>query len=77
METIKIIDLLKGKTTYKYYTKYRETQWYNRDEINEYQISKLKKLIHHCYDNIPYYTKIMKSDILFKNNSELQFLKIP
>ena len=60
METIKIIDLLKGKTTYKYYTKYRETQWYNRDEINEYQISKLKKLIHHCYDNIPYYTKIMK-----------------
>ena len=52
--------MLTGKTTYKYYTKYRETQWYNRDEINEYQISKLKKLIHHCYDNIPYYTKIMK-----------------
>ena len=76
METIKIIDLLKGKTTYKYYTKYRETQWYNRDEINEYQISKLKKLIHHCYDNIPYYTKIMKDKGIDPNTVEsMNYLK--
>jgi phenylacetate-CoA ligase len=60
METIKIIDLLTGKTTYKYYTKYKETQWFNRDEMIKYQISKLRKLIHHCYVNVPYYTNIMK-----------------
>ena len=76
METIKIIDLLKGKTTYKYYTKYRETQWYNRDEISEYQISKLRKLIHHCYDNVPYYTKIMKDKGIDPNTVEsMNYLK--
>lgn len=68
--------MLTGKTTYKYYTKYRETQWYNRDEINEYQISKLKKLIHHCYDNIPYYTKIMKDKGIDPNTVEsMNYLK--
>lgn len=32
-----------------------ESQWYSLDTLRQLQQNKLKKLIHHCYQNVPYY----------------------
>jgi phenylacetate-CoA ligase len=36
----------------------RKSEWWDKDKIEEYQISKLKELIAYCYNNIPYYKKL-------------------
>ncbi len=41
--------------TYKFIKK---SQWWSKDQIEKYQIKKLKKLLNHCYINVPYYTKL-------------------
>lgn len=55
-----LLDLLTGKKVNEYYRLYSQTQWFSKDEMHEYQLKKLKKLINHCYCNVPYYTDIMK-----------------
>lgn len=35
-----------------------KSQYLTNEELKEYQLVKLKKIIRHCYGNIPYYTKI-------------------
>ncbi|RLI78387.1 hypothetical protein DRP05_07380 [Archaeoglobales archaeon] len=39
----------------------KETQWLNRNEIEDIQNKKLKALIHHAYRNVPYYHRLFKS----------------
>lgn len=77
MNRIKIGDFLTGKQVWKYYQLYNKTQWYSGEEMKEFQTFKLKKLLTHCYNNIPYYRSIIdkkqirindfgSSDILFE-----------
>jgi len=76
MNKTKILDLLTGKSVWEYYQLYLNTQWFSQEEMTNYQISKLRKLLQHCYDNVPYYRKIIderKIDIL--NFSSLDILK--
>jgi len=61
MNITKIIDLLTGKSVQAYYNEYIKTQWFTVEEMREYQLNKFKKLIYHCYKNVPYYTEIMDS----------------
>jgi len=35
-----------------------ESETWSRKQLEEYQLQEFKKLIHHCYTNVPYYTKI-------------------
>lgn len=60
MDTMRITDFLTGKSTYTYYLQYKKTQWYSKEEMAEYQLSKLRELIKHCYANVPYYTRLMQ-----------------
>ena len=32
------------------------TQWYNKQQIEQYQLERLKELVLHCYQTVPYYT---------------------
>ena len=41
-----------------------ETQWYSHEEILEYQNEKLKILIKHAFDTVPYYNELMKKNKL-------------
>lgn len=59
MSKIKILDLLSGKNIWSYYQLYNKTQWYSEDEIKSYQLEKLRKLLKHCYGNVPYYKSII------------------
>jgi len=43
---------------------FEKTQWYSYDDLKEYQNDKLKLLIDHCYQNVPYYKKIMDENKL-------------
>lgn len=41
----------------RYLAEYEKTQYYDREEINNYQLKKLSKIIKHAREYIPYYSK--------------------
>lgn len=43
------------RDTYKFLQK---SQWFSKNQLVEYQNSQLKKLVLHCYQNVPYYSRI-------------------
>ncbi len=64
----KLVDILSGKNVNDYYMEYDKTQWYSKGEMKEYQLMKLKKLLKHCYNNVPYYNRIIKERGIDINN---------
>jgi phenylacetate-CoA ligase len=36
----------------------QESQWWSRQQLEEYQLQQLSKLLHHAYENVPYYRKV-------------------
>jgi phenylacetate-CoA ligase len=56
---IKILDFIGGSTIYEYYKLCSYQQYFDFEQINNYQNKELKKLINHAYNNVPYYRKIM------------------
>jgi phenylacetate-CoA ligase len=75
MVITKISDLLSGKNVAGYYKMYQKTQWYNEQQMKEYQLEKLKKLLQHCYENVPYYFKLMTTKGINPNIDSLDILK--
>jgi len=59
MNVTKIIDFLTSKNVEGYYGIYKDTQWYSKQEMTLLQVNKLKSLVYHCYENIPYYRNYM------------------
>ncbi len=37
-----------------------DSQWWTREQIDEYQNRKLRDLVKHAYDNVPYYNELFK-----------------
>jgi len=68
MVITKIIDILTGKNIAGYYKLYSKTQWLTNEQMQAFQLKKLQKLITHCYNNVPYYSKIMKSKGITPND---------
>ena len=56
-----------------------ETQWYNKQQIEEYQTSKLVTLVNHCYATVPFYRDLFDSIKLKPNdiNNLSDLHKIP
>jgi phenylacetate-coenzyme A ligase PaaK-like adenylate-forming protein len=65
MDLTKVTDLLSGRNIAGYYKIYKESQWYSEEQIYEYQLIKLKALINHCYQNVPFYSNFMKKKQAF------------
>lgn len=61
MDFTVLIDVLTGKQVQKQYEAYMESQWFSRSELQEIQQNKLQNLMNHCYENVPYYQKVMKN----------------
>jgi len=36
----------------------QESQWWSKEQLEEYQMQQLEKLLNHAYNNVPYYRKI-------------------
>jgi len=52
---------LKGFTRLKYFFELQKRDLKSYDELKELQWKKLKGLINHCYNNIPYYKSLFNS----------------
>lgn len=59
MNRIIISDLLSGKTVWKYYKNYLNTQWFSVNQLKAFQNEKLHHLLSHCSKNVPYYKKLI------------------
>jgi len=56
--TILITYLAHYKDFKKTYDFLKKSQWWNTEEIQEYQWSKFKEIIEHCYYHVPYYQNL-------------------
>ena len=42
----------------KWYTFLQKSQWWSREQLEEYQLEKLHALVRHAYEHVPYYTRV-------------------
>ena len=56
-----------------------KTQWYNESDLEKYQNKKLKLLIKHAYENVPYYHRIFREKGLTPDDikSKDDLIKLP
>lgn len=69
------------KTFRKTYKFLQKSQWWSREQLEEYQLQQLSKLLNHAYENVPYYRRIFDNRGLkpkdiqdFKDLQKLPFL---
>lgn len=70
---------LTGSKIPKYLKEIEDLQYKTQDEIRRYQEEKLKKLLSHAYENVPYYNKVLReSEAVIDGNVNLDnFSEIP
>lgn len=49
-----------GKYYHAYYDFLKRSQWFSSDELEQYQLSELKKMITHAVQNVSYYSDLFK-----------------
>lgn len=59
-----LADIATGTKISKYLKFLEKTQWWSREELQEYQNKKLRALIKHAYENVPYYHRIFRENNL-------------
>jgi len=47
-----------SKVFWDTYNFLQESQWWSKKKLEEYQIQQLSKLLHHAYENVPYYHRV-------------------
>jgi len=75
-----LMELSQGTKIQKYLKWLEKTQWWKPSEIKELQNKKLRALIRHAYENVPYYHKLFRKLNLkpddIKREGDLQKLPI-
>lgn len=57
--TLKALGLLSAYRIFsKTYEFLKKSQYWSKDELEDYQLERLSVLLRHCYDNVPYYKQI-------------------
>ncbi|MFA5450509.1 MAG: hypothetical protein WC231_00720 [Dehalococcoidales bacterium] len=57
-------DLALGTSVMKYYHTLMKTQWWPVEKLQELQNEKLRRLINHAYNNVPYYRELFNNLVL-------------
>jgi phenylacetate-CoA ligase len=47
---------------FRVYLLLKRSQQWKSDQINKYQMEQLSKLLHHAYENVPYYTRVFNEN---------------
>jgi len=47
-----------GKIFSDTYNFLQESQWWSREKLEQYQMQHLSRLLHHAYENVPYYRRV-------------------
>ena len=63
--------LLHYKTFRETYKFLKKSQWWSKEQLEEYQLQQLSKLLHHAYGHVPYYTKVFDKLNYSVNNRSL------
>lgn len=42
----------------KWYNFLQESQWWNKEQLEKYQMRQLEKLLKHAHENVPYYRRV-------------------
>ena len=53
-------DLVLGRSIYKHLNFLEKSQWWTKNELEEFQNEKLCDIIKHAYENVPYYNEMFK-----------------
>ncbi len=48
-----------GKVFWETYNFLKESQWWSREKLQDYQMQQLEKLLRHSYENVPYYRRVL------------------
>ena len=54
---IRLFDFFKGRSTYSFLKEFKETLQFSKTDLEKYRIHKLKKLLIHAEQNVPFYKK--------------------
>jgi phenylacetate-CoA ligase len=54
-------DIALGQSVAKHFKFLQKSQWWSEAKLKEYQNKKLRELIKHSYENVPYYTELFDS----------------
>lgn len=49
-----------GKVFWDTYNLLKESQWWSRERLEDYQLQQLQKLLNHAYTNVPYYRRVFE-----------------
>ena len=47
-----------GKVFRDTYAFLQESPWWSKEQLEEYQLEQLSKLLQHAYENVPYYRRV-------------------
>ena len=57
--TSKALSLLSSYGVFRKTCKFlKKSQWWSKEQLGEYQLQQLSKLLHYAYENVPYYSKV-------------------
>jgi len=60
MSRIRLMDWLSAKHAWQFYQTYKETEWYSADEMAVFQARKLRRLLRHCQEHVPFYRDVIQ-----------------
>lgn len=63
-----LADRLRGTSSIEKARFMENSQWWDRSKIDEYRFTKLRGLVSHAYENVPYYRRIFKEKGLEPSN---------
>ena len=61
-------EYIRGTKILKTYEELLDTQHFNLEQLQEYQLAKLKRLLIHCRDNVPFYKEYFKKNNISIND---------
>ena len=57
--TLGAVKLLASSPTFlRTYSLLKKSQWWSREQLDEYQFQQLSRLLKHAYHHVPHYTKV-------------------
>ena len=60
IDRIQVLDVLSRKRAWEQYQLYTKTQWFSAAEMERFQVEKLRALLRHCVQSVPFYRDVIR-----------------
>ena len=58
-----LLDISRGQETYRNLKSLNRSQWYSKEELYKLHNKRLRNIVQHSYNNVPYYNSLFKKKI--------------